>query len=230
MRNLIKKLLTFQQKYSTGIIQQRLDYIFVSNSLLESEMLNALLSDHSSVFCSFVNNDTFALGSGVWKFNNSLLFNTEFVKKLKTHIEIAKPNFQENSSFSYHSKWKFLKYKIRKFSISFSKNLAKTERIIQTNLENRIKTLEQNFKNEEDFYAYNLCKLELENIYDKKAEGAKTRSKCEWYQHGEKKFFLNHEKQKAINTTVRHFIDDGKDITDLKEIHACICKFYKKPF
>ena len=125
-----------------------------------------------------------------------------------------------------------MKYEIRKFSISFSKNLAKTERIIQTNLENRIKTLEQNLKNEEDFYAYNLCKLKLQNIYDKKAEGAKIRSKCEWYQHGEKptKFFLNLEKQKAINTTVRHLIDDGKDITDLKEINACICEFYKNLF
>ena len=78
-----------------------------------------------------------------------------------------KSNLQENSSFSGHSKWEFLKHEIRKFSISFSKNLAKTERIIQTNLENRIKILEQNLKNEEDFNAYNLCKLELENIYDK---------------------------------------------------------------
>ena len=152
--------------------------------------------DHSPVFRSFGNNDIFARGSGVWKFNNSLLLNTEFVKKLKTHIKTVKSNLQENSSFSDHSKWEFLKYEIRKFSISFSKNFAKKERIIQTNLENRIKTLEQSLKNEEDFNAYNLCKLELENIYDKKAEGAKLRCKCEWYQHGEKstKFFLNLEK------------------------------------
>ena len=34
---------------------------------------------------------------------------------------------------------------------------------------------------------------------------------------------MNLEKQKAINTTVRY----GKNITDLKEINACICKFYK---
>ena len=88
-------------------------------------------------------------------------------------------NLQENSYFSDHSKWEFLKYEIRKFSISFSKNFAKKEQIIQTNLENRIKTLEQNLKNEEDFNAYNLCKLELENIYDKNAEGAKIRGKCE---------------------------------------------------
>ena len=77
-----------------------------------------------------------------------------------------------------------------------------------------------------------MCKLELENIYDKKAEGAKIRSKLEWHQHGEKptKLFLNLEKQKAINTTVRHLIDDGKDIAYLKEINTRICKFYKNLF
>ena len=85
-----------------------------------------------------------------------------------------------------------MKNEKRKFSITLSKNLAKNERIIQTNLKNRIKTLEQTFKNEEDFYAYDLCKIELENIYDKKAKGVKIRSKCKWYQHGEKptKFFF----------------------------------------
>ena len=41
---------------------------------------------------------------------------------------------------------------------------------------------------------------------------------------------MNLEKQKAINTIVRHLIDDGKDITNLKEINACICKFYKNLF
>ena len=77
-----------------------------------------------------------------------------------------------------------------------------------------------------------MCKLELKHIYDKKAEGAKIRSTCEWYQHREKltKFILNLEKQKAINTTVRHLIDDDKYITDLKEINACKCKFHEKLF
>ena len=41
---------------------------------------------------------------------------------------------------------------------------------------------------------------------------------------------MNLEKQKAINTTVRHLIDNDNDITDLKEINACICKFYKNLF
>ena len=121
---------------------------------------------------------------------------------------------------------------MRKFSISFSKNLAKTDRIIKANIESRIKTLAQNLKNEEDFNAYSLCKLELENIYDKKAEGAKIGSKCEWYKHGEKptRFFLNLEKQVTINTKAKHLIDNYKDITDLREINAYICKFYKNIF
>ena len=137
---------------------------FYRNQFKKTEILNALSSDHSPVFCSFVNNDIFARGSGVWKFNNALLLNTEFAKKLKTHIKTVTSNLQENSYFSDHSKWEFLKFEILKFSISFSKNFAKKERIIQTNLENRIKTLEQSLKNEEDFNAYNLCKLELENM------------------------------------------------------------------
>ena len=55
-------------------------------------------------------------------------------------------------------------------------------------------------------------------------------SKCEWYQHGEKptKFFLNLEKQKAINITVRHLIDDDRDITDLKEINVNFTKTFLK--
>ena len=81
----------------------------------------------------------------------------------------------------------------------------------------------------EDFNTYDLC--QLENIYDEKTEGSKIRSKCQWYQHGEKptKLFLNLEKQKAINTTIRHLTDDAK-VDEFKLIKACICKFYKNLF
>ena len=41
---------------------------------------------------------------------------------------------------------------------------------------------------------------------------------------------MNLEKQKAINTAIRHSINDAKDITDLKEINACILKFYNYRF
>ena len=80
--------------------------------------------------------------------NSVILYSSilNLLKKIKIHTEAVKSNLQEKSSFSDHSKWEFLKYKIYKFFISLWKTLAKTEQIIQTNLENRIKALEQILK------------------------------------------------------------------------------------
>ena len=80
--------------------------------------------------------------------NSVILYSSILIllKKIKIHTEAVKSNLQEKSSFSDHSKWEFLKYKIYKFFISLWKTLAKTEQIIQTNLENRIKALEQILK------------------------------------------------------------------------------------
>ena len=52
------------------------------------------------------------------------------------------------------------------------------------------------------------CKTQLKQIYKIKANGIKFRSKCEWYEHGEKssKFFLNLEKSRAIQGQVRTVI------------------------
>ena len=41
------------------------------------------------------------------------------------------------------------------------------------------------------------------------------------------KVLFNLEKQKAINTTVRHLINDDKDIIDLKEITLVYANFTK---
>ena len=48
-------------------------------------------------------------------------------------------------------------------------------------------------------------KTQLEQIYKKKANGVKTRSKCGWHGHSEKssKFFLNLEKGHAIQGQVQ---------------------------
>ena len=102
VRNPNKKLFTFRQKHFTGIRQQRLDYIFVSNSLQES-----VKKQKWSIIRSF---NRFLLLIMLYC-NISLLFNTEFVKKLKIHIKIIKLHLQEKSC-SDHSKWEFLKCEI----------------------------------------------------------------------------------------------------------------------
>ena len=54
------KTFHFRQKYASGFIQQRLDYIFLSQNLQERtrnvDILNAVSTDHSLVFCALLNN------------------------------------------------------------------------------------------------------------------------------------------------------------------------------
>ena len=69
------KVFAFRQRHYSGFIQRRLDYIFLSNKLQESikkvEILNALSTDHSPIFCSIFNRNISLRGPGLWKFNNS---------------------------------------------------------------------------------------------------------------------------------------------------------------
>ena len=75
-------------------------------------------------------------------------------------------------------------------------------------MQTKIKNLEQNITNEDKSNEYKNAKNELENFYDDIATGVKIRSKCNWYRYGEKstKYFLNLEKQKAVNGTVTTII------------------------
>ena len=102
-------------------------------------------------------------------------------------------------------KWELLKYKIRKFAINVSRKLAQNSRKLQTDLKTKIKNPEQNITDEDKSNEYKTAKDELKDLYDNFATGVKIRSKCDWYQYVEKstKYFLNLEKQKAANGTVR---------------------------
>ena len=72
------KTFTFRQKHFSDFIQRRLDYIFVLQNLQERtrnvDISNAVSTDHSPVFCLLLNSTEFPKGPGIWKFNNSLIF------------------------------------------------------------------------------------------------------------------------------------------------------------
>ena len=59
-------------------------------------------------------------GKSFWKFNNSLTSNAEYVEKMENQI------FENLRTFDKEKKLiSVLKYKIRKFTTNFSKNLVK---------------------------------------------------------------------------------------------------------
>ena len=73
---------------------------------------------------------------------------------------------------------------------------------------------------------YNYCKTQLEHIYKIKANVIKIRSKCEWYEHGEKPstFFLNLGKICAIQGRI--VIYNDKETNDETEINNHIYSFF----
>ena len=79
---------------------------------------------------------------------------------------------------------------------------------------------------------YVSCKGKLDQFYKGKANGIRIRSKCNWYEYGEKstKFFLNLEKTGAHQNKIRNILINGKEITDQKEVNNELFGFYNNLF
>ena len=78
------------------------------------------------------------------------------------------------------------------------------------------KILEKCLDYDDNLSKYNAIKNELDAIYNHITEGIRIRSKCDWYKHSEKssKFFLNLEKQRGIQNTIKKLIVSDKEIID----------------
>ena len=76
------------------------------------------------------------------------------------------------------------------------------------------------------------CKNRLNKIYDEKNNGIRIRSKCNWYRDSEKpsNFFLNLEKSKTAQNTIRKISKDGKNLTCHKEISKELFDFHGSLF
>ena len=140
-----------------------MDYIFVSENLQERarniDILKAVSTDHLPVFCSLVDSTEFRKVLGIWKFNNSLIFDRNFVKEIKYFIHDTKKRLVIDDVFEEESQWKILKYAIRKFLIHYSKVISKEKGKKQYELENKLKILEKSLscdKNIEEYYKCNL--------------------------------------------------------------------------
>ena len=92
--------------------------------------------------------------------------------------------------------------------------------------------MKKNYENYVDNVDYKVCKQQLDAIYEEKAKGIKIRSKCNWYELGEKstKFLLNLEKHRAILNQIHSVVINQDEITDQDEINKQIFSFYQSLF
>ena len=165
--------LTFTQQHTLGFIQRRLDYIFISNTLQElvttTEILTPISTDHSPVIFSLSKENDCLRGKGFWKFNSSLTKDQTYITEIKKLIRSFCTT--NESLYNRQLKWELLKYEVRKFTINYTKRIAKEKRQQRTNLENQLKILEKCLDKDDNLSKYNAIKNELDAIYDHITEG-----------------------------------------------------------
>ena len=118
------------------------------------------------------------------------------------------------------------------FHNKFFEGFCKGEKSKQYFLESKLKLLESNLNCDINSAEYINCKNQREKIYDDIAKGIKVRSKCQWYEQGEKstKFILNLEKTKTTQGTVKKLEIDKKEIDNSVEVNKKLEKFFESLF
>ena len=98
-------------------------------------------------------------------------------------------------------------------------------------LENKLKKLENNTNYIENL-EYIDCRNKLDKIYEQTINGIRIRSKSDWYEYDEKpsKFFLNLEKTRSRQSTIRNITKDKKTSHVIKELIKNFLTFIKAYF
>ena len=176
-------------------------------------------------------------GKRYWKFNNSLLHDPEYVKKVKETINetISSYKLPENEAFSIDDQMLFemIKLQVRGITISHSSYKKRLKEREENNIAEKIaklqKVLDENPTNGLKEEIDNK-KQQLKNIREIKLKGSMIRSRAKWNLQGEKnsKYFCNLEKCHYTAKLIPKVItEDGRELLDQRAILREQSKFYK---
>ena len=160
-------------------------------------------SDHSIVYIQLKIEKSHKRGRGFFKFNFTLLYDREYVQKVKEIIS----NFRLNSENHYDDdglKWDTLKCEIRGYTIAYA--MARKKKRIQheLDLKERLKFLEENLSSL-NYLEYSTIQTELEQINKEYASGIILRSKVKYMEQTEQNV-SNLSKEEFRNYKIRHII------------------------
>ena len=225
-------LFTWRQK--KPLIQRRLDFWLISDfsqdEVEETSIKTAIRTDHSAIIISFNSLDEPRRGPSYWKFNASLIEDENYVSVIEQKILEWLEEFIH--VIDKRVLWDLIKYRIRQFTMKYSKEIAFKRKQDLLQIEASIKQGEETLIS--DPSASNLEALEkLKNKYDSHfdyiAKGAIVRSRATWYEQGEKsnKYFLGLESSRGKKSCIRRmFTSKGTLILNQKKIMAEIENFY----
>ena len=227
----------------------RLDMFFVNTHLISS-IPDVLIkpgyrTDHNFVIMK-MHVKEMEKGSGIWKMNESILKNADYVEHINTTIkntvcQYAIPvydyeylrdvsNYEHvqltiNDGLFYET----LLMLIRGDTVQYCKRKAHKRRAKEKVLIKKVQDA-QNVLNHDksDANAQSLDKVkeELENLRKPYIEGLIVRSRAQWHEEGEKssKYFLSLEKRNATRKSIQYIENEGQTITKSNEILSLFTK------
>lgn len=222
---------------SHPLTQSRLDYWLIPQELIYSveicDIKPSIKTDHSLITLKIKSPQNEKRGPGIWKFNESLLNDIQFVNELKELITIILNDLKEMEDKSM--KWEMIKMEIRKKCISYSKEKAHLTTMFEKEMLYRYENLnimiDSGNSTVEVLEQFKVTKQEIENINAYRTEGARIRAKAQEIEEGEKctSYFLRTEHRNyCVKNVTKLYTPDGNIVTGGQEIRKVQTTFYKK--
>ena len=229
-----KKEYSWSRTTINSFIARRLDYILLNENALGAATHTQLISfpstDHRAVSLT-LNIAESKRGPGYYKFNNSLLNDSNFITEMNMLIRTF---LHENVDNDPIMTLELLKIKTRETAIQYSKRKATAKRNQLAKLYCDLNTLEVNLANTPNCQELKekvaRTKIQLEIIEQERLKSAQVRSKIKYIAEGDKstKFFLNLEKSKANAKLFPNIeLEDGRLVTNQHDIRNTQREFYK---
>uniref|UniRef100_A0A3P9J195 Reverse transcriptase domain-containing protein n=1 Tax=Oryzias latipes TaxID=8090 RepID=A0A3P9J195_ORYLA len=229
-RHLNPGIIQFTWFNSNYKLKSRIDHWLISNHLLCHEVKcnisAAPLTDHCSVILYIKPKNSIKYLNKYWKFNSSLIKNIDYCQEIKSLISEIETSEELDSPVR---KWEYLKYRIRKLSISFSKKLKSNLDKKELDIIKQLNDLccKPNPSEDDRQQILNL-QSKLDELYTQRARGAYIRSRARWIEEGEKNsaYFCSLEKRRQKRNSLKSLLVNDIEITDEKAISSEIYRFY----
>ena len=111
----------------------------LTNQVFQSDTIVSIAPDHKAVKLQLTIPQG-KRGPGLWKFNNSLLEDEDYIELIKANFPVIREKYLGIGD--ERLKWELLKMEIRDITISFSKNKAKLLRKREQEIQNRLEILD----------------------------------------------------------------------------------------
>jgi exonuclease III len=234
--------------WKRGTCYSRLDYIFISSSLIPSlhrveQNWAYESSDHAAVQLTLKFKNICSKGPGIPKINLKILDNPNTALRIENDIKQMMD--QTDDSWNPHNKLEFLKVAIRSVFSLVTSETRKNVNLDIVELEeeaNQMDELKIDILTKEDV---NIPKIrerlnKIDNVIshlkhklltqrDKLSNYLTFKSKTKWFEYGERsnKFFLNLQKSKQDRKLITNISNDGKYFEGQEDVMKGIREFYQ---